>query len=202
MKVLNFYLLRHGKTLGQSALNGRTDVGVDLAVQHRIRDRMVEKELPITHIVSSPLQRCAQVATLLHERLDNVPLNLDAAFQEMDFGDYDGVAFEKLDDKWQELEAFWYDPADRPLPNGESLAEFHQRVTQAWDKLVDTAHGDTLLICHGGTIRIILAHILNLDWKNPAWYSQLNIANQSLSHVQISVTDSRFASVKTIGEVL
>ncbi len=123
-------------------------------------------------------------------------------FKEMDFGLYDGVPFEQLKDQWPVLEQFWQQPATHSLPQAESLQSFHQRISQSWQDLVDNAQGDTLLICHGGTIRMILASILGLEWTNSALFSVLQIANQSLTHIKITISESTYPQVCFIGTPL
>ena len=197
---MNVYLIRHGKTLGKPALNGRTDVGVADAIQDQICDSFVAKNLPIGNLVTSPLRRCFDLAKRIEAAI-GVTLQVEPRFQEMDFGVYDGVSFDALYDKWSILESFWKDPANHNLPDAEKLSDFHERVVAAWEQLVAEMTGDTLIICHGGTIRILLAHLLRVDWRNPFWYSNLYIANQSMSHVQITKHESLHFQVRSIGVV-
>ncbi|MFA0725167.1 histidine phosphatase family protein, partial [Vibrio sp. 10N.222.49.E5] len=73
-----------------------------------------------------------------------LPLSIEPEFQEMNFGEVDGVAFDELDDKWAKLETFWEDPANHQLSGAESLQNFHDRVTQGWSQLL-TNESDNLL---------------------------------------------------------
>ena len=43
-----------------------------------------------------------------------------------------------------------------------------------------------LVIAHGGVIRMILAHILQLDWQQASWYQNLQISYGSLTRVRVS----------------
>ena len=165
MKTVNVYLIRHGKTLGKPALNGRTDIAVADDVQDQICQAFVDKQLPIGGVVTSPLQRCLGLAQRISTRC-KVSLQIEPRFQEMDFGDYDGCSFDDLYDKWSILESFWQDPANHKLPNAEKLVDFHDRVVQAWEQRLPQITSDTLIICHGGTIRLVLAHLLEVDWRN------------------------------------
>lgn len=196
MKTINIYLLRHGKTSGLPALYGRTDVAVATDIQIAICNGVQALQLGVEAIVTSPLQRCRVAADLLHQTLD-IPLTVIDDFQEMHFGDVDGVPFDELTEQWPTLERFWSQPAQVTLPNAESLGEFHVRITQAWQALCHHAEQDTLVVCHGGTIRMILASILGMDWQNPALYSVLSIDNQSLTH--ITLTDKQYFRVRSIG---
>lgn len=185
MKVMNVYLLRHGKTVGNAALNGHTDVLVEPAEQQRITQKVVESQIPFSHIISSPLRRCADLADILAPKIACRVEWLDQ-IQEISFGEVDGVPFDELTSQWPLLETFWQDPANHQLPKGESLAAFHYRIIEGWKHILQRRDEHLLVVTHGGVIRLLLAHLLDLDWKNAKLYSNLSIANASVTHIQVS----------------
>jgi len=206
----NIYLLRHGKVSGAAALYGHTDVMVDDAINRNIVDNLFQQNLAIEHIYSSPLTRCLSLAKAVEAELAlNKKLKHKAELvviddlQEMNFGLYDGIAFDELhldQNIWQQLELFWQDPANQTLPNAEQLTNFNQRIIDAWKVIVNHKGDDNLLVvCHGGVIRMILADILNIDISNPCWYSQLNISYGSLTTLKVS---NENAVVKQISQPL
>ncbi|MFA0658008.1 alpha-ribazole phosphatase family protein [Vibrio splendidus] len=194
----NIYLLRHGKVDGKAALNGLSDVLVNPELQEQICEALATQDMTFDSVVSSPLRRCGDLARLFAERM-SVPLSVAPDFQEMNFGEVDGVPFDELKDKWGMLETFWQDPANHQLTGAESLQGFHDRVTQAWSQLLNDPSDNILLVTHGGVIRILLAHCLDIDWKNPSLYSKLSIENASITHIQITQFAQSFISVKSIG---
>ncbi|ULN65518.1 histidine phosphatase family protein [Vibrio gigantis] len=194
----NIYLLRHGKVEGKAALNGVSDVLVNPNDQQQICEALVQSEFSFDRVVTSPLRRCSDLASLYSQRM-SVPLSVTSEFQEMNFGEVDGVVFDELKDKWAMLETFWQDPASHQLTGAESLQGFHDRVTQAWSQLLNEPSDNLLLVTHGGVIRILLAHCLDIDWKNPSLYSKLSIENASITHIQITHFAQSFISVKAIG---
>ncbi|OED71487.1 alpha-ribazole phosphatase [Vibrio splendidus ZS-139] len=194
----NIYLLRHGKVEGKAALNGFSDVLVKPEMQQRICESLAEQNLSLDCVITSPLRRCSDLANLYAKR-KSLPLSVDLGFQEMNFGEVDGVAFDELDDKWSMLETFWQDPANHQLSGAESLQNFHDRVTQGWSQLLTRDSDNLLLVTHGGVIRMILAHCLDIDWKNPSLYSKLSIENASITHIQITQFAQSFVSVKAVG---
>ncbi|MGF1909555.1 histidine phosphatase family protein [Vibrio kasasachensis] len=202
MRTLNVYLLRHGKVDGAPALYGHTDVSVSEEKQRAICHALLKLMLPIEYIVTSPLKRCSDLALQLHKINQSLPLRECEGFKEMNFGLYDGVPFDDLTAQWSVLEKFWQQPAQNPLPQAETLECFYDRISQAWQEFVIQTEGDTLLICHGGTIRMILASILGLDWANPALFSVLQVANQSLTHIKITISDNIYPQVCSIGTPL
>ncbi|MEZ8745845.1 histidine phosphatase family protein [Vibrio sp. 10N.261.49.A5] len=194
----NIYLLRHGKVEGEAALNGLSDVLVNPDLQDRICGALIKQDIAFDCVVTSPLRRCSDLANRYAQRMSGT-LSVAPDFQEMNFGDVDGVPFDKLEDKWGMLETFWQDPANHQLTGAESLQSFHDRVTQAWSQLLDDPSDNLLLVTHGGVIRILLAHCLDIDWKNPSLYSKLSIENASITHIQITQFAQSFTSVKSIG---
>lgn len=202
MQAVNFYLLRHGKTTGLPALNGHTDVDVDPLVQANIVER-ISAGYAFEHVVSSPLRRCYQVAERIHAQTPILSLDIDPRWQELNFGQFDGVPFDALEKEWSKLESFWAAPSLCPLPGAETLEHGVQRVQQAWHELTDLCRGDCLIVTHGGPIRYVLAEVLHLDWKNPYWYTTLDIAHQSVTHIRLMRAFNQcYFSVKSIGVVL
>ncbi len=202
MKECNFYLLRHGQVEGEAALNGRTNRTVPAAVQEQISAALDRRNIAFEHIISSPLSRCADLARLLKKQQPQIKLSIAEQLQEISFGTLDGQAFDSIKDKWPLLDAFWQNPAENTLPEAESLSDFRQRVVSAWSEITAADHSHTLIITHGGVIRMILAEALQLDWKNPAWHSNLAIANASVTHIQVKKFAQNYISVRSIASEL
>jgi len=200
MRRYNIWLLRHGKTKGPSALNGHFDAKVENHIQEKIKKKINGLNLSYRQIISSPLSRCLDLATLLSH---NKELMINAHWKEMNFGDFDGVPFESLSKcHWLKLESFWNDPLQSPLPKAETLEQFYQRVSQSWDNFIRHLDRDTLIVTHGGVIRMILAQSLNLVWTNSALYTQLMISHQSITHIEVILSDTPFVMVRSIGVTL
>jgi len=210
--VLIIDLIRHVKVNGNAALYGKTDIAPSLNDNQQLVNQLINRE-SYDVVISSPLQRCWLLAEQLANTL-NKPLFCLEALQEIDFGIYDGIAFNDipLNDgvqvsegpvNWPSLEAFFQAPARESLPRAESLSDFNQRVITCWYDLLDRQYqlpSDEKLhhnkgsvqpkriaiVAHGGIIRMILAEVLGLDWKNPLWHQNLKIANGSLTTLTIS----------------
>ncbi len=201
----DLYLLRHQKVLGAPALYGHTDVAVDEDLQRELANAIAEKirtqSINISQLVSSPLIRCHRLSQLVQQSTE-LPLSVVSSFQEMNFGEYDGVAFDSMStQRWQQLEPFWSAPAQCHLPKAEHLEDFHTRVQHALVALA-SQQKSSLLITHGGVIRAILAYVLDLDWRNPKLYSTLAIGNATVTHIQIHHHQDTSWQVKSIGAAL
>lgn len=70
MTKLNFYLIRHGKTVQPNALNGATDVLVNDDIQEAISIGL-HHSMTSRQMITSPLRRCAMFATPCRARLED-----------------------------------------------------------------------------------------------------------------------------------
>ncbi len=201
MAVRLFTLVRHGKVNGRPALYGHTDIELspDGRTDIECAIERVNAQQSIDAIIASPLIRCAHTAQHFSTEY-NIPLLLEPQLREMHFGTWDGIPFDDMPDDWALLEAFWKAPFYTHPPNGETLANVAQRVISAWNLIAkNSTLKHQLIICHGGVIRIILAHILQMDWRNASLYQQLHIDYASTSRIEISDAEGALAIVKWIG---
>lgn len=183
-KITRLTLLRHAPVNGPAALYGKTDIGVTAANNAPLLTTLIKHQALFDKVVSSPLTRCAGLATEFAIKTSK-PLEISDKLQEMDFGIFDGIPFDELQKHWPSLEAFWQSPATSPLPEAESLPHFYQRVSQSIAAILSNeANQSILCISHGGVIRMILAWALQWDWQKGSLFSQLNIANGSLTHLE------------------
>ena len=176
-----WHLLRHAPAaVDKGTVYGRTDVSVlpqDAALLQRIAARLPAESL----LVTTPLRRTAETAEMLAaagwKPKDRV---VEAAFAEQDFGTWEGGTHDALDREGSaEYRAFWDNPAQNRPPGGESFAGLMQRAAAAFGSLTATHPGrDIVLIGHGGSIRAIIASLLDLT---PETALALEIAPLSLS---------------------
>ncbi|RZA04637.1 MAG: histidine phosphatase family protein, partial [Moraxellaceae bacterium] len=95
---------------------------------------------------------------------------------------------------------FWQSPEKIQPPNGEHLGLFAKRVISAWEYLTKNPSDEHhLIVCHGGTIRIIIAHILRIDWRNAALFTQLHINYNSITRIELTEAGKTAAIIKCIG---
>lgn len=193
-------LLRHGEVAGEKGLYGFADV----AVSERGWQQMqlaTNIDLQYQQVISSPLQRCLRFAKEFCRRRD-LNLSIHSELKEMNFGLWDGLSFDQLAPEWSQLEAFWASPFDVTPPQGEPLATFHDRVGIAWQKLLlDCKNTHTLVVCHAGVIRMILAELLHVDWKAADFYQRLRIDYGSVTRIQVlyAPDGQSFPQIRFIG---
>ncbi|MCJ7832722.1 MAG: MSMEG_4193 family putative phosphomutase [Actinobacteria bacterium] len=166
--VATVLLIRHGRTTANSAgtLAGWTP-GVQLddvghgqvaALGSRIAG------VPLTAVVTSPLERCRQTTTvLLGDR--EVPVHLDEEVAEVRYGDWTGEPLKVLakDPLWKIVQQH---PSNAQFPgkDGESLAAMQARAVAAirrWNQVLgpDAVYA---VVSHGDVIKAVLADALGL----------------------------------------
>lgn len=174
MSSLLIDILRHGEPVGGACYRGQTDDALSETGWQQMTDAInlssTNKTAPWTHIISSPLSRCADFAHQLSET-HQLELNIESRFAEIDFGDWEGLTSQQImATDPDRLSQYWNDPSNITPPNGEPLAGFKSRVTAAWNDVLDqhaSAHKKHLLIItHGGTLRIIMSHVLAMPLTN------------------------------------
>jgi alpha-ribazole phosphatase len=175
-------LLRHGACEGGEIYRGRTDVPLS-AVGRQQMAAAIGAASAWQRVLTSPLQRCRAFAELCAERF-TLPLQVIPQLQEISFGDWEGRLQQ---DVWNEdpvLVSQYYDnPEVVTPPGGERVVDAALRIVTAWEALVQQYAGEhLLLVCHGGVIRLLLAHLLAAPLA-ASW--RLHIPYASMSRVRI-----------------
>jgi probable phosphomutase (TIGR03848 family) len=163
-------LVRHGLTaLTGPVLTGRTP-GVHLDERGQKQAAAVAERiavLPLTAIVSSPLERCVDTAEYIQAAQGaagrELELQLDDDFIECGYGDWTGRPIKELakDPIWKVVQG---QPSAARFPDGESLSEVSARAVAAVRRW-DTALGpDALWVAcsHGDVMKAILADALGM----------------------------------------
>ena len=162
-------LVRHGRTkanatavlAGWTPGVGLDDVGEAQAAALATRLRKV----PVTAIVSSPLDRCLQTAAVLAAGRDGDAVEADDRLGEARYGDWTGQELTKLakDPLWKVVQQH-PSAAVFPGPDGEGLAQTQARAVAAvrdWNARLGP--DATWLACtHADVIKSIVADALGL----------------------------------------
>lgn len=175
-------LMRHGLPVGGTRYRGQLDDPLSEQGWQEMWST-VGDHAPWSRIVSSPLKRCRDFAEQLAQR-HALPLQIEQDFREVSFGDWEGMAVaEVMETQAQAVRRYWQDPLTCTPPNGEPLSEFCARVACAWDALATSAEAEhVLLVAHGGVIRAVLAHVLQMPIANVL---RLEVPSAAISRIRI-----------------
>jgi broad specificity phosphatase PhoE len=111
----------------------------------------------IRSLYSSQLSRARETADIVGERLGLTPI-VDPRLAEGDRGDLEGRYWRDVAREEPELYAAWRAAGEGfRFPGGESLREQQERVLAALDDIRAAGRLPALVVCHGGSIRVVLA---------------------------------------------
>lgn len=114
-------------------------------------------------IYASPMKRVQQtLAPLLTNGAP--PQTIMPDLREVDFGDWTGLNWEQVCEKFKLLTHEWLDHIERGVaPNGENGPQFRARVEPCLREIIKKHPGEIVgIFCHGGVIRMILAILLKI----------------------------------------
>lgn len=176
-------VVRHGQPAGGEVFRGRTDHPLTDVGQWQFEQRLQRHSLNYQTIISSPLQRCHASAEQFSQ-LHGLPLHVVTDWQEIDFGDWEDQLISKvMQSDSQHAQQMWQDPLNFCAPGGEPVSELRQRITTAWQQLLQQHEGQSiLLVTHGGVMRVLAQQLLNLA---PEAMSQLSIPYAGLMRFRI-----------------
>ncbi len=111
---------------------------------------------PIASLWASDLSRARVTAEIVGGRVGLAP-RLDPRLREGNRGEWEGRLFIDIEREDPAGFAAWKraGPGFR-FPGGESLLEHQQRVTESLTEIHGTGQLPALVVCHGGSIRVML----------------------------------------------
>lgn len=140
---------------------GQTDVDVAATFMDEASQTKEKlKQFEFDAVFTSPLQRCVKLAHALvqHE------VAQDERLKELHFGDWEMRAWDDIPrnvfDHWAQ------NYAELAPPNGETFSQLQQRgIAFLEQQQQQFPQGHVLVVTHGGMIRAMLAHVLNMQLK-------------------------------------
>jgi broad specificity phosphatase PhoE len=171
-------MARHGETndnLPPIRFQGFTDTplnDVGRRQAHELADRVADDG--IRSLWSSDLSRARETAEIVGSRIGLVP-RLDPRLREANRGVWEGRRF--IDVEREEPEryaAFMHPGPDFRFPGGESLQDQLDRVNRALSDIHATGELPALVVCHGGSIRVMLC---SRDPRGLAAFHEFQIPN-------------------------
>lgn len=196
-------LVRHGRTTANTSgvLAGWTEgVGLDDTGRGQVTS-LAERlaEVPITAVVTSPLQRCQETAAaLVADRVD-LPVHVDDALGEVRYGDWTGQSLKTLakDPLWKVVQGH---PSAAVFPGdgGEGLAAMQARAVASVRRWNDELGDDAVYVAvsHGDVIKAVLADALGTHLDQ---FQRIVVDPASLSVVTYTSTRPFVVRVNDVG---
>ncbi len=183
---MKLILVRHGETdwNNERRYQGQRDIPLNSKGEWQARQaaRALAGE-PIERLVSSDLRRARTTAAAIAAAC-GVPLTTDRRLREISFGSWEGLAYDQIIEQDGDSYRRWKEnPTAHPPTGGETLDITKRRVLAAWQEIKEHEVGTIIVVSHGGTLRVLLSHLLQLP---PESFWELKLDNASLSSVQIN----------------
>jgi broad specificity phosphatase PhoE len=161
MDLRGILLARHGETndnVEPLRFQGFTDTPLNDTGRrqaHELAER-VAAEYEVASLWCSDLSRARETAEIVGARIGLTP-TLDARLREGARGRWEGHLMVDIERDEPELYAAWRrGGAEFRFPGGESLAEHQERVLAAVTDIHAAGPLPALVVCHGGSIRVML----------------------------------------------
>jgi broad specificity phosphatase PhoE len=184
-RKVTLYLVRHGQTdyNVQHRLPGHLpDIHLN-AEGERQAQQLAEavREMPLTAVVSSPLERARETAQIVLGGRD-VPMRFDDRLMDTDVARWAG---QKIDDL-NKSDPDWQRFAKRPTQPPEGAEGFYQVLARvsaaAEDARHDASLGDfVMLVAHADVLKLIITHYLRLPIEGAHWLQVPNASITALS---------------------
>lgn len=153
--------IRHGEPEGGQVFRGHTDHRLTVLGHQQFKQRIATTEQNWQVILSSPLLRCFESAEILAKTLD-IPLVVEPDLAEIHFGDWENRAVDEVMAE-HNISQLWQNPMDFCAPQGEHTQALQQRCVAVWQDIVERYAGQrVLVVTHGGVMRVLAHHLLEL----------------------------------------
>lgn len=178
--------IRHGQTAwnADSRIQGHTDIALDdigLWQAERLAQALADEDLDV--IYSSDLSRARQTAAPL-AACRGLALRVDSGLRERGFGEFEGLSFVQIEQRWPEQAAAWRhrDP-DFGARGGEVLRAFRDRVVATVDRLARAHRGQSIaLVTHGGVLDLLYREATRVALDAPRSWLLANAGINRLLH--------------------
>lgn len=183
---MRLLLVRHGETAAGSGVRywGSTDVELSaegLAQAGKLKQRLEHET--IRAVYASNLKRAKLMADIITSGRSLNTIRC-AELNEVNFGRMEGLTLEEIGRKYPELYKPWVNwDSDFEFPGGESIRDFHERVSRFADRLeAHDAQETVLVVAHAGSLRMLICYLLDLPL--PHW-RQIRLDLASLSIIEV-----------------
>ncbi len=177
-------LIRHTRLqIAAGICYGQSDIDVAetfIAESEKTRSKLAE--MSFDAVYSSPLQRCEKLANALNI---GAPI-LDARLKELHFGDWELHAWDAIPREFFDVWAQNY--ANMAPPNGETFSHLQSRGVEFLNEILSNHTAENIaIVTHGGMIRALLAHVLNMPLKG---LFRFNIDYGSITQLELGDAQS------------
>ena len=182
------YLLRHGEVESRyHKVFGGSKIDMELSdlghKQVKAAADYLQRHPPAV-MYASPMKRVQQTLAPLSQWTNLKPIILPG-LREVDFGAWTGLSWDQVYQRFQVSAFDWLNQLELgSIAEAESTADFRRRVDDALRQILShSPNKEIAVVAHGGTIRMILALILDLPFTKMAAF---DIEYASITKIKIT----------------
>ena len=193
---MQLLLIRHAESTWNAT--GRIQGWADppLSMKGRKQARLLARRLSNDGmpdaLYSSTSRRAQETAQLIGAELA-LEAHPDDRLREESVGDFEGLTSADVKELYPDFWRRWREgPLRPPIPGGEDIETFHDRVVEAMDEIV-AAHGPderAVIVSHGGTFSVYLLHLIGADVhrQTPFWFENASLSVVTLGRGRPRIT--------------
>ena len=157
-------LIRHGESEANREDIFAGHLNVDLmpkgVEQAQKTAQYIVENYTVDKVYASDLKRAYKTGKTLADKL-GMEIIVDKRFREIDAGEWDGIKFNELGDKYAEEFRIWRDDiANAKCTGGESVEDLRKRVFGAATGVAENNDGKTVVIAtHATPIRVMQTYV-------------------------------------------
>ena len=156
---MKIFTVRHGQTHWNTIgkMQGHTDIELDetgLDQARRLGERLAGEKVDIVY--ASDLARAAKTAEIINSH-HNAEFVTTAALREISFGIYEGCSYPEVSEEMNQ-----YHSQNRPVPGGESISDYFNRIHAFLDEITAKHHRNIIIVGHYGTVRGAICYFLQI----------------------------------------
>jgi broad specificity phosphatase PhoE len=202
---MKIYVVRHGETAWnkEEVFRGRKDVPLnDTGFRQAERTGRFFSDKGVSAIYSSPLARATQTASKISEA-SRMPIELDEAFTDMDFGPWEGLSLEDVRKRFPQLLDMWRKYPQRfRLEGAETLAQVRKRVRRGLEAAQTAQITQTtqttddqaiVIVTHRVICKLLALHFIDVGnrffWKIKCDPASIILAEQTGEEITLSMVN-------------
>ncbi|WMM26500.1 histidine phosphatase family protein [Tissierella sp. MB52-C2] len=183
--MTKIFLIRHGQSEWNklNKIQGQkntilTELGEKQAAH--MGNRLIEENIDI--IYSSDLKRAYDTAKII-SNIINKPLISSEAIREINFGQWEGLNTEELQEKYKNQYRTWTKEPDKLNMDGaETLEDLKHRGMKYIENIVkENQNKNIAIVSHGVMLKVIILGLLGVEMSH---YKNISLNNVSLSIVE------------------
>lgn len=172
--------IRHGQTEWNVTGRYQGQSDVKLTEEGRKQAEKLADNFPVAKVdavYASDLCRAMVTAETIANKF-GLKVQAEPAFRELSFGDWEGLTYQQIVDKWEEAMAnFLQHPDILEIPGGESFPAVQQRAMKRLNELIEKHDGQTIVVvAHGAVLRTMLTAALHMPLQYLWSIRQFNTA--------------------------